>query len=110
MGYNRKTNLNLITQAIKELTKYNYVHVNDRDDIILDDKWKISGSAARLLRLEALHHCTLLVDSDVGILNKVLTSNSDMETSATRSLRVDVKTLSDVGIEDNQALEKSLAN
>ena len=49
--YNRKTNLNLITQAIKELTKYNYVHVNDRDDIILDDKWKISGSAARLLRI-----------------------------------------------------------
>ena len=32
-----------------------------------------------------------------------------METSATRSLRVDVKTLSDVGIEDNQALETSLA-
>ena len=74
-----------------------------------DKKWKISGSAARLLRLEALHHCTLLVDSDVGILNKVLTSNSDMETSATRSLRVDVKTLSDVGIKDNQALETSLA-
>ncbi|CAG5111503.1 Oidioi.mRNA.OKI2018_I69.chr2.g5806.t1.cds [Oikopleura dioica] len=109
-GYpNRKKNLGIICDAVKSLMPETNVFVNDRDDIILDQKWKISGSAARLLRLEALHHCTLLVDSDVGILNQVLTSNSDIETSATRSLRVDVKTLSDVGINDNQALETSLA-
>ena len=42
--------MNLIKSAIEELTGYKEVHVNDRDDIILDDKWKISGSAARLLR------------------------------------------------------------
>jgi len=107
--YSRKKNLGIICDAVRELMPQTNVFVNDRDDIILDEKWKISGSAARLLRLEALHHCTLLVDSDVGILNQVLTSNSDMETSATRSLRVDVKTLSDVGIKDNQALETSLA-
>ena len=40
----------MIKSAIEELTGYQGVHVNDRDDIILDDKWKISGSAARLLR------------------------------------------------------------
>lgn len=40
----------MIKSAIEELTGYKEVHVNDRDDIILDDKWKISGSAARLLR------------------------------------------------------------
>jgi len=107
--YSRKKNLGIICDAVRSLMPQTNVFVNDRDDIILDEKWKISGSAARLLRLEALHHCTLLVDSDVGILNHVLTSNSDMETSATRSLRVDVKTLSDVGIKDNQALETSLA-
>ena len=61
--------------------------MNERDDLILEKKWKISGSAARLLRNEALHHCTLLVESDVEVLNKVLTSASDIETSATRSLR-----------------------
>ena len=40
----------MIKSAIEELTGYKEIHVNDRDDIILDDKWKISGSAARLLR------------------------------------------------------------
>ena len=42
--------MNLIKSAIEEITGYKEIHVNDRDDIILDDKWKISGSAARLLR------------------------------------------------------------
>ena len=122
--YNRKLNLNIIKDAIKEKTNYFHVHINERDDLILDQKpnfenfhlcfeytppclffacsiskftqkrqgpcrrgcitslsiffignfcakWKISGSAARLLRNESLHHCTLLVKSDLAILNKV---------------------------------------
>jgi lipoate-protein ligase A len=44
-----------------------------------------------LLRHEALHHCTLLVESDIEKLNAVLTSEANIHTSATRSLRVDVK-------------------
>ena len=52
-------------------------------------------------RNEALHHCTLLVNANIEILNKVLKSKDPrIETSATRSLRVDVKCLSDIGITD----------
>ena len=59
------------------------------------------GSAARLLRKESLHHCTLLVNADIDVLNKVLNSDdSRIETAATRSLRVDVKCLADIGITD----------
>jgi len=110
-SYNRKTNLNLIKSAIEELTGYSGVHVNDRDDIILDDKWKISGSAARLLRNEALHHCTLLVNANIEVLNKVLKSKDPrIETAATRSLRVDVKCLSDIGIADPTDMDKVLVD
>ena len=50
-------------------------------------------------RNEALHHCTLLVNADIEVLNKVLKSKDPrIETAATRSLRVDVKCLSDIGI------------
>ena len=52
-------------------------------------------------RNEALHHCTLLVNANIEILNKVLKSKDPrIETSATRSLRVDVKCLADIGISD----------
>ena len=89
----------MISEAVRSICGYDHIHVNHRDDIILDEKWKISGSAARLLRTSSLHHCTLLVKSDIEQLNKVLNSKTgdSIETSATRSLRVDVKCLADVG-------------
>lgn len=100
-AYNRKVNLGLIRDAINKLSDQGQVEINHRDDIILDEKWKISGSAARLLRKEALHHCTLLINADIGVLNQVLNSDdSRIETAATRSLRVDVKCLADIGITD----------
>ena len=58
-------------------------------------------------RNEALHHCTLLVNADIEILNKVLKSKDPrIETAATRSLRVDVKCLSDIGISDPTHMDK----
>ena len=66
------------------------------------------GSAARLLRKESLHHCTLLVDANVDTLNKVLSSAAEIDTNATRSLRVDVKCLSEVGISDIDELCRAL--
>ena len=63
--------MGLIRDAINQLSGQGHVEINHRDDIILDEKWKISGSAARLLRKEALHHCTLLVNADIDVLNQV---------------------------------------
>ena len=42
-AYNRKINLGLIRDAINELSNRGHVEINHRDDIILDEKWKISG-------------------------------------------------------------------
>ena len=45
-AYNRKINLGLIRDAINELScTRGHVEINHRDDIILDEKWKISGKA-----------------------------------------------------------------
>ena len=58
-------------------------------------------------RNEALHHCTLLVNANIEVLNKVLKSKDPrIETAATRSLRVDVKCLSDIGISDPTHMDK----
>ena len=58
-------------------------------------------------RNEALHHCTLLVNANIEVLNKVLKSKDPrIETAATRSLRVDVKCLSDIGIPDPTHMDK----
>lgn len=40
--YNRKKNLGIICDVVKELIPEANVFVNGRDDIILNDKWKIS--------------------------------------------------------------------
>jgi len=107
--YNRKINLGLIRDAINELSGQERVTINQRDDIILDDKWKISGSAARLLRHESLHHCTLLVNANIDTLNRVLSATDHIETSATRSLRVDVKCLSDIGIDEPAQIDAPIS-
>jgi len=107
--YNRKRNLLIICEALKEINSNIDVKVNDRDDLILEEKWKISGSAARLLRNEALHHCTLLVDANVETLNSVLSSTAKIDTVATPSLRVDVKCLSEAGIPSVELLDGPLS-
>ena len=49
----------------------------------------------------------MLVNANIEILNKVLKSKDPrIETAATRSLRVDVKCLSDIGISDPTHMDK----
>ena len=73
--YDRKRNLNIICNAIKEATALN-VAVNDREDIILDEKHKISGTAAKLGKNSAYHHCTVLVDVNECVLHDALSSKA----------------------------------
>ena len=99
--YNRRRNLDLIASALRE--KWNLdVSVSDRDDIILNNKYKvskqlfqcmvlciliitcislltciqISGTASKLGRLVAYHHCTLLFDVNKDDLENVLQTRS----------------------------------
>ena len=73
--YDRTRNLNIICNAIKEATALN-VAVNSRDDIVLDEDLKISGTAAKLGKDAAYHHCTVLVDVNECVLHDALSSKA----------------------------------
>ncbi|CAG0915242.1 unnamed protein product [Notodromas monacha] len=68
--YDRKANLEMIRTAVWDTYGLDLV-VNKRDDI----EWrgqKVSGTAAKLGRDVAYHHCTVLVHSDRSMLQKAL--------------------------------------
>jgi lipoyltransferase 1 len=91
--YDRKRNLNIICNAIKASTALD-VAVNSREDIVLDEKHKISGTAAKLGKDSAYHHCTVLVDVNECVLHDALSSKAEgIESRATQSVRVPVKNL-----------------
>ena len=50
--------------------------VNSRDDIVLDEDLKISGTAAKLGKDAAYHHCTVLVDVNECVLHDALSSKA----------------------------------
>ncbi|KAK9295966.1 hypothetical protein QLX08_009866 [Tetragonisca angustula] len=66
--YNRKYNLEIITRALYREWGVD-AEVNKRDDIVVEEKYKISGTAAKLGRPNAYHHCTLLVNVNKTALN-----------------------------------------
>jgi len=96
-AYDRRRNLEVVCSAIKAVSSLN-VQVNDRDDIVFnaneEDK-KVSGTAAKLGREAAYHHCTVLVDVNECVLHDALSSGAEgVESRATQSVRVPVKNLS----------------
>merc|ERR1712025_93123 len=94
--YDRRRNLDIICKAIQKATSLN-VSVNDREDIVLDEALKISGTAAKLGKDSAYHHCTVLVDVNECVLHDALNSKADgVESRATQSVRVPVKNLAQV--------------
>ncbi|XP_038207618.1 lipoyltransferase 1, mitochondrial isoform X1 [Zerene cesonia] len=103
--YDRKYNLEVIKRAlyrgfgIKSL-------INERQDILVRDKYKISGTAAKLGRLSAYHHCTLLVNANKADLSKALAKREHgIQTNATPSTPSPVANLADV---DNRVTVESL--
>ncbi|XP_047545498.1 lipoyltransferase 1, mitochondrial isoform X2 [Vanessa atalanta] len=99
--YDRKYNLELIKRALFRGFGIKSI-INDRHDIIVRDKYKISGTAAKLGRLTAYHHCTLLVNANKADLSKALAKR---ETNATPSTPSPVVNLSDL---DNRVTVESL--
>nr|XP_002129038.1 lipoyltransferase 1, mitochondrial-like [Ciona intestinalis] len=106
--YNTKRNLKLITRGLRETWPFLDVDVNRRDDIILNKRYKISGTAARLGRRSCYHHCTLLVSTNKSNLTKYLHPNKlNLTSIATDSVRSTVRNLSD---EDNTINCKNVSN
>lgn len=96
--YDRHRNLKVVTSALKALRPGLDVTATDRFDILLNGHHKISGTAAKLGRTSAYHHCTLLCSVDRSILSSVLKSNTSevIRSNATPSVPSPVKNLSDV--------------
>jgi len=66
-----------------------------RNDLILDGK-KISGSAQRLIKNRILHHGTLLIDSDLDFLGRVLHVSQDkIKSKGIKSVRSRVTNIQD---------------
>ncbi|KAK0044911.1 lipoyltransferase 1 mitochondrial [Biomphalaria pfeifferi] len=93
--YNRRANLDLIVEAL--VRKWDIdLAVNQRNDIMLERFYKISGTAARLGRAQSFHHCTLLMSVDQGMLLKSLDSPMlGVESKATKSVPSSVMNLKD---------------
>ncbi|KAM4701000.1 lipoyl amidotransferase LIPT1, mitochondrial [Discoglossus pictus] len=73
-NYNRMENLKLVIKALKALQPNLDVQATERFDLVLDNAFKISGTAAKLGRTVAYHHCTLLCNANRSLLPLVLQS------------------------------------
>lgn len=70
--YDRRRNLKVVTDALRRLRPQLDVQATDRLDIVLNGRYKISGTASRLCRTTSYHHCTLLHSADRSALSGVL--------------------------------------
>lgn len=85
-SYDRKQNLQFIIDALNSTDVGLDLKYNDKDDILLDDTFKVSGSAAKLGLKTAFHHCTLLCDTDLPSLSGLLRRTfGEVDTNATKS-------------------------
>lgn len=92
--YNRKENLEVICQALQEDFGIQ-AHVNHRDDIIIGQDFKVSGTAAKLGRQSAYHHCTLLVRTNKQQMKLALQGDKNIQSKATASIPALVMNLHD---------------
>ena len=86
-NYNRKHNLDFIIKALKQHYCLD-ISYNERDDILLDNEFKVSGTAAKLGLRTAYHHCTLLCDTNLNAMSGLLRSpfGGSISTKATSSV------------------------
>lgn len=93
--YDRHSNLELICRALNQDFGIQ-AHPNSRDDIVIDHDHKVSGSAAKLGRTTAYHHCTLLVNTDRHQLKLSLNGDKSIKSKATASVPAHVMNLSEM--------------
>ncbi|XP_028811012.1 lipoyl amidotransferase LIPT1, mitochondrial [Denticeps clupeoides] len=94
--YDRRRNLAVLTGALKTLSPRLDVRATERFDVVLGGAHKVSGSAAKLGRSGAYHHCTLLCSADRAALASVLKSGvRGLRSNATPSVPSPVRNLTD---------------
>ncbi|XP_014606524.1 PREDICTED: lipoyltransferase 1, mitochondrial isoform X1 [Polistes canadensis] len=101
--YNRRYNLDIITRALYREWGLKAV-VNEREDIVVEGRYKVSfdvsGTAAKIGRPNAYHHCTLLVAANKTLLSMSLQKKeTGIKTNATPSTRSSIKNLTEVNSE-----------
>lgn len=93
--YDRGANLALVAEALRQGWGFD-ITVNGRDDILLDNAFKISGTAAKLTRNTAYHHLTLMVNVDTDCLHTALERPlNGLKSNATESVPAPVRNLAD---------------
>ncbi|KAM6448508.1 lipoyl amidotransferase LIPT1, mitochondrial isoform 1-T2 [Liasis olivaceus] len=92
--FERIENLKLVVKALKTLRPQLDVQATERYNLLLNKTFKISGTAAKLGRTTAYHHCTLLCSADKFVLTSVLKSPyNGIKSNATPSVPALVKNL-----------------
>ncbi|RZB39550.1 BPL LplA LipB domain containing protein [Asbolus verrucosus] len=90
--YNRKYNLEIITRALFREFGVK-LQISPREDLTLRD-CKVSGTAAKLGRPSAYHHCTLLVNVNKLCLSQALQKlDVGIQTNATKSIKSKIMNL-----------------
>ncbi|XP_070252770.1 lipoyl amidotransferase LIPT1, mitochondrial [Myotis yumanensis] len=94
--YNRMENLKLVVRALNAVQPQLDVQPTKRFDLLLDGQFKISGTASKIGRTTAYHHCTLLYSTDETLLSSLLKSPyQGIKSNATASIPSVVKSLSE---------------
>jgi len=94
-NFNKYSNfLKPVIEVLRDLSLK--VRMDDRNNLILDNK-KISGNAQFTAKQRLLSHGTLLVNSDLNIMNKLIKSeyNNAFDSKSTKSIRSMVTNIKD---------------
>lgn len=108
--YDKDRNMTVLTSALK--SRYNVeAFSHGRNDIHLADGRKISGSAFKYNTFQALHHGTLLVDTDMSRLGHYLVPNkAKLQSKGVASVQARVENLNDLLRQDRHLTGDQLAN
>lgn len=106
--HNPERNLQFACDVLRESFQLN-AYISPRKDIFVDE-FKVSGSAFRITNRACYHHFTLLLSTDLDVLEKVLTpAGLKMESKATASVRSRVLNLSSRTPITHESLSDALA-
>uniref|UniRef100_A0A3B5MS81 BPL/LPL catalytic domain-containing protein n=1 Tax=Xiphophorus couchianus TaxID=32473 RepID=A0A3B5MS81_9TELE len=95
-AYDRRRNLKVVTDALRRVRPQLDIQATDRLDILLNGRYKISGTASRLSRKSSYHHCTLLHSADRSAIAVLLRpSCPGIRSNATPSIPSPVTNLTD---------------
>ncbi|KAJ3129773.1 hypothetical protein HK098_000142 [Nowakowskiella sp. JEL0407] len=89
VNFNRQRNAKLVSRALQQLDIPSFV--NERHDIVVENK-KIR-SAFKLVTERALHHGTMLIDTDLDLLNRYLKTTRNITAKGVDSVRSTVTRL-----------------